>query len=239
VLWLRKFFKLSFKKCLSLLKLVSFDIGEKNWFQYLIDRENNVSFLLQKRVLALTKGKIIVDLGSGSGKISEFIDTKQKRLYLVDNNYWLMYLAKICGKISNDAICIISDLETLFPFTNNCFDIVMSADCLMYIDHQKNFLKEIKRIVNGNFELVMTHIHAKGMKNLSQGNGLNKIDFGLFGKGIRIIDDRDLWQKLNNKSKKYKGRGRSFSVLKGVKLKVRMKEEGDQNISYQENEDWR
>lgn len=243
VLYFRSIFDLNFEQCLEFLKFVSVYRDEKLWLKYLIEREKRATFWLQRSVLNLVKGDIVVDLGCGAGHLAKYLKKRDRKVYLVDNNYWLLYLARITNKIPKDCICIVCDLESRFPFLNNVFETVLANDCLMYIDHQKLFMEEIKRIGKKKARMVLVHIHKKGADNLAQGNGMDLNDFGLFGKDKLVIDDKYLWKKIlegrvwNKKS--FNDNTRSFSVLVNVKIQgLNLNNINKNEISYIEDEDW-
>lgn len=243
ILYFRNIFNLNFEQCLKTLKFISVYREERLWFKYLIEREKRVTFRLQRSVLELVSGDTVADLGCGAGHLAKYLTKRGRKVYLVDSNYLLLYLARITNKIPRDCICIVCDLESRFPFLDGVFKTVLVNDCLMYIDHQKLFLEEAKRIKKKNGKIIMIHIHKKGAINLAQGNGMSLNDFDVFGKDKLVIDDKYLWKKILvggvwNK-KLFYDNTRSFSVLVNVRvegLKLNKIEEGE--ISYKEDEDW-
>lgn len=243
VLYFRSIFDFNFEQCLKFLKFVSVYRDERLWLKYLIEREKRATFWLQRSVLKLVKGDIVVDLGCGAGNLAKYLKKKGRKVYLVDNNYWLLYLARVTNKIPKDCICIVCDLESRFSFLDGVFDTVLANDCLMYIDHQKLFLEEIKRIGKRKAKIMLVHIHKKGAVNLAQGNGMSLSHFDIFGKDKLVIDDKYLWKKILFgevlKKEFFNDNTRSFSVLANVKTrKLKLKNIKKSEINYKEDEDW-
>lgn len=242
VLCIQKAFQLNFYQSMRIFKLLSLKKDERLWFEYLSDRQKRATFHLQKKIVSLSSGKRIVDLCCGSGDLSNYLN-KSNKIYLVDNNYWLMYLAKITGVIKNDCTCIISDLESKFPFSKQSFNSIFANDCFMYIDHQKHFLKEINRISQPKTKIAIIHIHKRNKNNLGQGNGVFPSFFDHFNKNKIIVDDKYLWKKITNPkyqlSRKVNSQNRSFSVLVNINInKLKAKTVPKNKINYQEEEDW-
>ena len=142
VLYLRNIFNLNFEQSLKILKFFSVYREERMWLKYLIEREKRATFWLQRSVSELVGGDTVVDLGCGAGDLAKYLVKKGRKIYLVDNNYWLLYLARITNKLPRDCICIVSDMESRLPFLNGVFETVLANDCLMYIDHQKQLLEK-------------------------------------------------------------------------------------------------
>lgn len=97
----------------------------------------------------------IIDLGAGTGAVSKYI----LKNYQFDKCITAVDICEeMLSQITDKGInkCI-ADIEIL-PFSNDSFDVVISRQCLHYIEQLKNVTYEIKRILRGNGIFVLSQI---------------------------------------------------------------------------------
>jgi len=119
-----------------------------------------------------TKGKTILDLGCGTGRLSSKLAKKAKKIIAIDNSKNMIRLAK-AKKIPN-AKFIHSNMEKL-PFKKSSFDIIISSLSIEHIKDFEKVLKEIKRVLKTNGKFIFsisnkinnsTYIHFETQKEI-------------------------------------------------------------------------
>jgi ubiquinone/menaquinone biosynthesis C-methylase UbiE len=100
------------------------------------------------------KGKVVLDIASGSGYGTKIISKTAKFVYGVDVNEMAINYSK--KKYSNKNIeYILGDGEKI-PIDNNTIDVVVTFETIEHIKNYKKFVKEIKRVLKKNGLLIIS-----------------------------------------------------------------------------------
>jgi cyclopropane fatty-acyl-phospholipid synthase-like methyltransferase len=98
--------------------------------------------------------KIILELGCGAGRMSEFLAQEVKKLYAVDISVEIIALARErLEKTTNvDLICILEEGESFSILENSSIDLVFSVAVLQHCSENivKDYFKDIGRILKSN-----------------------------------------------------------------------------------------
>lgn len=111
--------------------------------------------LLLQRIKAyplFKKGKIILDVGCGSGELGELLKEKfQVEVHGVDINDEAIKSAKKKGiKVK------VADVEEKWPYKDAQFDVVTATEIIEHVVNPDHFLSEAKRVLEKNGYLVIT-----------------------------------------------------------------------------------
>ena len=138
----------------------------------------------------VTKDKVVLDLGCGTGKYSSLLLKNTKKLVGIDKSENQLQLAKQKLPKENLICCDASNL----PFKDNTFDTVISCWCvgtIQNLDIQKKVISEIKRVlknggnaymiendIGGEFEIIRDRFpnleRTKNYNDFLQENGFNE-----------------------------------------------------------------
>lgn len=95
------------------------------------------------------KGKILLDVGCGSGNKSIFYAKKANRVIGIDTNQKLVKDASRFAEslgLADKAQFLVGDASSL-PFSKNTFDLIISNDAMEHLSEPFNFLNECSRVV--------------------------------------------------------------------------------------------
>lgn len=90
----------------------------------------------------------ILDLGSGTGLLSEFLG---KKVHQVDVSKGMLLLSR--GRR------VQADIENL-PFKSDRFDYVLSFSALMNAEHPEAVIKEVKRVLKPSGTFIVTYLKS-------------------------------------------------------------------------------
>jgi O-antigen biosynthesis protein len=103
----------------------------------------------------LVKGKLIADIGCGSGYGCQIISTNQaKKVIGLDISFETLKFAK--ENFSTDNILYINSSADSLPFSSAIFDIVISFEVIEHLENYKGYLAEIKRILKDDGILILS-----------------------------------------------------------------------------------
>ncbi|HUT82797.1 MAG TPA: methyltransferase domain-containing protein [Candidatus Bathyarchaeia archaeon] len=116
--------------------------------------------LLQKR-LTLKPSDVVLDLGCGLGKITEYLanETKAKMLgidFSVKAIDWAKQNTKLNEKLSFEVM----DINEL-DFPANTFDAIIALDVLYWVDDLESAMKKIKEILKPNGRMGVFYVQFK------------------------------------------------------------------------------
>ena len=193
--------RLSLKVFISLWKLLA--PSSKPWHEYLLHREQRVTFLLSVATLAWRKKKsTVLDLGCGAGhflKQAVFLSPSSTHIG-VDGYFSLLFLAKkyILPRKTTSTLLICADINAGIPVRSTTVEFLYCNDAFMYL-HRKYFIaSELERVITAKAKVFITHIHHRLATNLGQGYGLSiQESFQMFKQFHRFVkSDKDLFHNI-------------------------------------------
>jgi 2-polyprenyl-3-methyl-5-hydroxy-6-metoxy-1,4-benzoquinol methylase len=115
-------------------------------------------------ILQLIKGKVVLDIASGSGYGSQLMAAQAAHVYGVDNNKRAIEYSK--ENYGADNLDFIVGDATDIPLEDNTVDYVISMETIEHIGDQARFLEEIKRVTKPEGVLVLStpndRVYPKG-----------------------------------------------------------------------------
>lgn len=117
---------------------------------------------IEKELIDITKDKIVLDAGCGSGKFLSAIEKVAHTLYGVDVSLEQINIAK--AKVKNKENIICTDLVKL-TFEDNKFDIIYSSwvlGTIIDIEKRNEVLKELKRVLKPNGKIILIENNIGG-----------------------------------------------------------------------------
>lgn len=105
-------------------------------------------------VMDAVKGKVILDIASGSGYGSATLAQVAKKVYGVDiNEKAIKYSQENYG---SDNIEFIAGSGTAIPLKDDSVEVVVSHETIEHIDDYKLFLKEVKRVLKKGGQAIIS-----------------------------------------------------------------------------------
>lgn len=176
--------------------------GSKSWQNYLLRRDQRVSFIVSAATLAFTKdGEVITDLGCGAGHfLKKAMQLRpDSTLIGVDGSFSLLFLAKrFFLQKSTQTLLICTDLDAGIPLQDTVSDHTFCNDAFMYFHRKKHVAQEMRRTTTAKGRVYITHLHHRLAKNLGQGYGMSVQDATSLFPELRgyISSDRSLLHTL-------------------------------------------
>lgn len=131
----------------------------------------NVFKYLKKILPNDLKNKLILDLGCGDGRWSEYLSKlNAKKVLGIDISQDMVNLAiqRIKTKALNNIKIIKADIQNL-PVPNNSIDLAFTTFSLMYFKNLKAVIKEISRTLkNGGYLYIATNIIQINKKDIEK-----------------------------------------------------------------------
>lgn len=93
----------------------------------------------------LVKGKVVLDIASGSGYGTAMLAVEAKKVYGVDYDTEAINYAK--KTFSKPNTTFIRGSATAIPFSESTFDVIVSFETLEHIEDYQKFIQEIKRVL--------------------------------------------------------------------------------------------
>lgn len=115
----------------------------------------------------------IIDLGSGTGFLHDFISQKQQI-----TDFFSLDLAPNMLKESRCQFKINADINHL-PLQKNCFDLAISSLALQWVSDFKSVFKQIYNILKPNSHFCFSIIAKNSLKNI-QSLGINNLNINQF-----------------------------------------------------------
>jgi cyclopropane fatty-acyl-phospholipid synthase-like methyltransferase len=197
------------------------EVHGKNLLQFNVVDMVDLELMLNK--LKISKDDVVLDLGCGLGKITEYIAQKTRaKIIGIDSSKkaieWAQNNLKTNEKLSFDVI----DINEL-NFSSNSFDVIIAIDVLYWVDDLEPVIKKLKKILkpDGRMGIFYVLFRTKNdpkesilVENSRIGELLKQNNFSL-----EIIDISrkaiELWKQ---------------KISAGEKLKPKFEEEGNLDI---------
>ncbi|NHJ86338.1 MAG: class I SAM-dependent methyltransferase [Asgard group archaeon] len=131
----------------------------KNLIQFNVVNMYQLDLLLQR--LKLTPSDIVLDLGSGLGKITEYIANETNaKIIGIDFSVKAIEWAKEHTKLNEKLSFEVMDINEL-DFPANTFDAIIALDVLYWVDDQASAMKKIKEILKPKGRLGIFYVQFK------------------------------------------------------------------------------
>ena len=124
----------------------------RSWFPFniILKRENqNLKLLLQSFE---TKGKKVIDLGSGTGNVLQFFQDADQ-LWGIDITLEMLRIAK---QLFPDAVLVQANVSQL-PLKKESFDVVTAVGVSEYLKNPEPLFEETRRILKSTGHLLITY----------------------------------------------------------------------------------
>lgn len=195
--------------------------------RYLISRRSRVSFRLYQPVVnSLSPQGKILDACCGLGSWSRLLSASKRvrEVYAFDYSVWQVYVAKQYFAKSRKISFAVVDANKKLPYRPQFFDLIVANDCLMFLQQQKLFVQEIRRLIRPKQgRALLGHIHKRGAHNTAQGRGLSPHQIGSWLDGeINLMVSEELLVKhiFDHKlplRRKITHLTRAFFILVGIR----------------------
>ncbi|MFC1616506.1 class I SAM-dependent methyltransferase [Patescibacteria group bacterium] len=117
--------------------------------EYLDTFDRNALMLYLKNL----KGKKILDVGAGSGRIINILDQDESKIVALDSSKEMLELLK---KKYSKVETVLGDAEKL-PFEDESFDVVVATFLIVHLKRLDKFFDEVHRILRpGGFKSAET-----------------------------------------------------------------------------------
>jgi 2-polyprenyl-3-methyl-5-hydroxy-6-metoxy-1,4-benzoquinol methylase len=103
----------------------------------------------------LTGGEKLLDIGCGDGSFASLAETKFKEIFAIDISPHAIRKAQAKMRNKDNSHFLIHDADQGLPYNQSFFDAVTCIALLEHMTHPPNLLREIKRILKKNGELVI------------------------------------------------------------------------------------
>lgn len=110
-----------------------------------------------REILGDVAGKKILDVGAGTGRLSVLLSKKGADVTALDLSEEML---KVLSKKNRKIKTSVGDAESL-PFTENSFDIVVSAFLIVHLKEPRYFFDEAYRVLKDGGHLLVTNINQK------------------------------------------------------------------------------
>lgn len=145
-------------------KLLSPIAGYNLAAEYYDKREKYLNSFEQGKVIELlgdVRGKKILDVGAGTGRLSIPLHKMGANVVAVDSSEeMLKVLQKKCAGVSTGVSTLVADAEDL-PFEDNLFDITIATFLIVHLKDPSRFFDEVYRVLKEGGMFLVTNINQK------------------------------------------------------------------------------
>ncbi len=175
----------------SLSKLILYKVG-RAIFRFTIAHPDNIRLATQGPLIHKflpKKGRIVLDLGCGSGRYTERLTQRAEQTVGLDVRMENLLRLK---KRNTNVSPVCASAEYRLPFRDSIFDFILCTEVLEHLTGDVDALKEIGRVLQKNGELLISVpmsppvYHDSAHKR--DGYSLNKLESLLEKNGFEITD---------------------------------------------------
>jgi len=123
-------------------------------------------------ILKNVKGKKILDVGAGTGRLSLMLSHVGAEVTALDISAKMLAILK---RKNHSIKTVVADAESL-PFENETFDLVTAAFFIVHLSNPKRFFEEAYRVLKPSGELLITNINQKDPPEVKTPVGKIKIE---------------------------------------------------------------
>lgn len=124
------------------------------------------------KMLGDIKGKKVLDVGAGTGRLSLDLLSAGATVTAVDVSEEMLKLLK---RKNARIETVVGDAENL-PFSNNTFDIVTAAFLVVHLKDPSKFFDEVYRVLKSGGKFLVTNINQKEPPEVQTKEGIIKIE---------------------------------------------------------------
>jgi ubiquinone/menaquinone biosynthesis C-methylase UbiE len=112
-------------------------------------------------LLDLNPGLSLLDVGGGTGRISQFFAEKTRQVVLADLAYQMLLKSQ-----EKDGLLAVNSHSEYLPFPDRCFDRIVMVDALHHVCDQAKTAQELWRVVKPGGRIVIEEpdIRSKAVK---------------------------------------------------------------------------
>ena len=115
--------------------------------------EKYISPQIPEKLISLAKlptsGRIL-DVGGGTGRVSQFLSSYADQVILADQSYQMTQESQ-----KKDGLLPVCTESEILPFPSNFFERIIMVDALHHVNHQQNTLNELWRILKPGGMLII------------------------------------------------------------------------------------
>ncbi len=141
--------------------VLSLNEGYNRWAEFYDDDDNPLHLLEEAVVdeaLGEVNGKVVVDLGCGTGRQTLRLAAKGAKIAGVDQSEGMLEKAK--AKDATGAVRFLRvDLDEAFPFPDAAYDLVVSFLAIEHIADLRRFFSQCRRVCRASGLLYFTAMH--------------------------------------------------------------------------------
>ncbi len=168
-----------------------------DYFTYRFGQPRHLSALSLSRSI-LESSKPVLDLGCGFGHITRGL-TKRHNVIGLDNNFYLLFVAKYW--IAPDAEYVCCEADADLPFVNDAFCSTICVNSFHFFDKKDHCIKEIKRLIDDKGSIILAALHHSKTKTKTSNSALSVREYTRFFEDMShtIISDDKLLERYKDK----------------------------------------
>ncbi len=121
------------------------------------------------KVLGNLKGKRVLDIGCGTGRVIGMLREKGAEIVALDISEEMIIAA---GRKFPDVECVVGDSDNL-PFADESFDLVLGLFWIVHLGDLKASFDEVYRVLKKGGRFILSNINQKKAPKLTTKSGKN------------------------------------------------------------------
>ncbi len=174
--------------------------NHQDYFYYRFSQPRHLQALALATLFGRDGGQIL-DVGCGAGHLLFNLRcwNPTARIIGIDNNYFLLYLAR--HRIAPDASYVCADLENRMPFPNQAFSGVLAVNCFHFLMNKLTCASEMQRVLGTQGVIVLAALRHSLYPALTHNRAMRPEHYvELFsGMPYRLLADRVVLQRYIRK----------------------------------------
>jgi len=118
--------------------------------------------------------KPLLDLGCGFGHITRGL-TQRHDVVGVDNNFYLLFVAKYW--IAPDAEYVCCEADADLPFVNDVFCSALCVNSFHFFEEKEHCIKEVKRLIDEKGSIILAALHHAKTETKTSNTALSVAEY--------------------------------------------------------------